>query len=161
MAVLKIKLSGGEKYRDERAYVDVGRYIQNPEKAIHGYIGGIAVNPVHAAEEMQCLTAAYRKQDGGYLRHMILSFAPQEIDDPAVVHTIARQVASYYGERFQIAWGVHEDEPHLHAHFFMNRVSYLNGKKYEGRKADYYSFQEHTKAVLRQYGVYTLYADND
>lgn len=157
MATLKVKSSREGKYHDFEAYEDVVCYIQDPMKTIHGYIGGIAVNPYNAACEMQCLTAAYHKEDGGHLRHMILSFLPREISDPALVHTIAYQVAWYYGQRFQITWGVHEDEPHLHIHFAMNRVSYVNGKKYEGKKEDYYTFQDHIRAVLRSYGIHIFF----
>ena len=154
MATLKIITPGEQrKYHDSRAYEDLIGYIQNPLKTIHSYIGGIAVNPYHAAYEMQCLTVAYHKDKGGHLRHMVLSFTPAETESPALVHAIAYEVAWYYGQRFQIIWGVHEDKENLHVHFAMNRVSYWNGKKYEGKKDDYYIFLGHVKTVLRSYGI--------
>lgn len=158
MATLKVITPGAqEKYRDFKSYEDVIGYIQNPLKTIHGYIGGIAVNPAYAAYEMQCLTAAYHKDYGGHLRHMILTFTPQEVNSPDIAHAIAHEVASYYGQRFQITWGVHENTGNLHVHFAMNRVSYQNGKKYEGQKEDYYTFQDHVKAILRAYGIHSFY----
>lgn len=154
MAVLKVITPGNQgKYHDQNVYHDLICYIQNPLKTIHGYIGGIAVNPRNAAYEMQCLAAAYHKDFGGHLRHMVVSFPPGELDQADTAHEIACQLALYYGGRFQITWAVHEDTASLHIHFVMNRVSYLSGKKYEGDKADYYAFQNHVRSVLRAYGL--------
>lgn len=52
MAVLKIK-SVPQKYTDELAYQQLLDYIMRPDKTPDHYIGGFAVHPQYAAEEMQ------------------------------------------------------------------------------------------------------------
>ena len=51
MAVLKIK-SVPQKYTDELAYQQLLDYIMRSDKTPDHYIGGFAVHPQYAAEEM-------------------------------------------------------------------------------------------------------------
>ena len=154
MATLKI-IGVGEvaKYHDLDSYDSVVRYIQRQDKTVPRFCGGIAVNPAQAALEMQILTKAYRQEEGSCLRHMVLSFTPREIDDMGHANGLAFEIAEYYGGSYQITWAVHGDKRHIHIHFIMNKVSYLNGKKYHGTKKDYYDVINHTKTVLWQLGI--------
>ena len=58
MAVLKIK-SVPQKYADPLAYQQLPAYIMRADKTPNCYIGGFAVHPQYAAEEMQTVSAAY------------------------------------------------------------------------------------------------------
>ena len=51
MAVLKIK-SVPQKYADPLAYQQLSAYIMRADKTPNCYIGGFAVHPQYAAEEM-------------------------------------------------------------------------------------------------------------
>lgn len=55
MAVLKIK-SVPQKYTDELAYQQLLDYIMRSDKTPDHYIGGFAVHPQYAAEEMQLVS---------------------------------------------------------------------------------------------------------
>ena len=63
MAVLKIK-SVPQKYTDELAYQQLLDYIMRPDKTPDHYIGGFAVHPQYAAEEMQLVSQAYHQNRG-------------------------------------------------------------------------------------------------
>ena len=63
MAVLKIK-SVPQKYTDELAYQQLLDYIMRSDKTPDHYIGGFAVHPQYAAEEMPLVSQAYHQNRG-------------------------------------------------------------------------------------------------
>lgn len=152
MAVLKIIGVGEEsKYHDDQAIANVIHYIGCDGAAATRLAGGIAVYPPNAIYEMELLSAAYGKQSGARLRHFVLSLSPEERLSVERMQILAWDVASYYGARYQIVWGIHEEKKHKHIHFAMNRVSYIDGKKYPGDKKDYYDFIKHVKQSLSKF----------
>ena len=163
MAILKVKTQvredmrtqvGNKKYHDDQAVEDVLKYILREDKVQDGYMGGFAVNPLLAADQFEMVAEAYGKNFGVRLRHMILSFSPSEKIDLHDAKNIAYQVASYYGNDYQIVWACHTDARCLNVHMAMNTVSYQNGMKYDGSKADYYGFEKHINDVLMPYGTH-------
>lgn len=163
MAILKVKTQvredmrrqvGNQKYHDDQAIEDVLTYILQEEKVQDGCVGGFAVNPALAADQFEMVAQAYGKDFGIRLRHMILSFAPNEKIDLHDAKNIAYQVAGYYGNDYQIVWACHTDARCLHVHMVMNTVSYQNGMKYDGSKVDYYGFERHINTVLQPYGTH-------
>ena len=163
MAILKVKTQvkaslreqvGEQKYHDDEAVQDVLRHILREDKAPRELIGGFAVNPFLAAEQFTMIAQAYGKDFGVRLRHMILSFSPDESPSLNDAKNIAYQVAAYYGNDYQIVWACHTDAHCLNIHFVMNMVSYRNGMKYDGSKADFYRFQHHVNYILDPYGMH-------
>ena len=145
---------GDKKYHDEQAVRDVIDYVFQEHKVRDGYLGGFAVNPLCAADQFNMIAEIYGKNYGVRLRHMILSFSPEEKISLFDAKNIAYQVAGYYGNQYQIVWACHTDARCLNVHMVMNTVSYQTGKKYDGSKADYYDLKNHINEVLRPYGTY-------
>lgn len=156
MAIWKTK-NGKGNYFNEDAMELLSAYIMQPDKTVHGYIGGYGVDLCCPAESMKTISEQFGKQRGVQLHHFIVSFAPNELSDPAVVNMIAQQLAMYVGQRYQVLYAVHEDEPHMHFHLMHNSVSYLDGQRYYGKRPDFYHFQNALRAILKQYGIYTLW----
>ena len=96
MAILKTG-NGNGNYFNEDAKELLIHYILRPDKVVHGYFGGVGVDPLCPAESMELVSEQFRKQDGVQLRHFIVSFTPYELADPAVVNEIAQQVTIYIG----------------------------------------------------------------
>ena len=119
MAVLKIK-SVPQKYTDELAYQQLLDYIMRPDKTPDHYIGGFAVHPQYAAEEMQLVSQAYHQNRGVRLRHWIISFEKHELADAWHANQFAQMACRFYADTYQIVYSVHEDTGHLHVHFVMN-----------------------------------------
>lgn len=160
MAVLKI-VNQAKKYHDHMAYEDLVSYCTVSRKCPYHCISGRAVNPKNAALAMQSVARVYEKDQGVRLRHIILSFSPAELDktcdaDVDSANKIAWEIMGYYSRNYQILACVHTNKKHLHIHFIMNMVSYLDGKKYPGDKRDFYRFQSYVKAVLIPYGIRSL-----
>ena len=139
------------KYHDELAIHDVLTYVLDPKKAEH--IGGFAVNPEMAEAQFEIVARNYGKDFGIRLRHMVLSFAEFEKVDPLVAKSIAINIAAYYADDYQIVYAVHTDARCLNIHFVMNSVSYRTGKKYGGKKDDYYQFLGYMERILKGYGL--------
>lgn len=162
MPVLKI-INANEpgKYHDDKSYDDLARYIERTDKTLGKYIGGRAISPYQAAMEMRIVTESYGKSKGVHLRHMVLSFDHKcEPIAPEHAMALAFEIAGFYCYRYQIIYGVHCDTEHLHIHFIMNQVSYLDGRKYPGTKKDFYDFQGYVSAILDNLGMRLFVVSN-
>lgn len=156
MAVLKIK-SVPQKYADPLAYQELPAYIMRADKTPNSYIGGFAVHPQYAAEEMQAVSAAYGQDRGIRLRHWIISFEKGELPDARHADQFARQACWFYADTYQIVYSVHEDAAHLHIHFVMNMISYLDGTRYGGKKKDFYDYLDNLQGIASLFGTYIMY----
>lgn len=155
MAVLKVVNRAG-KYHDIGAREVEAGYIFNPLKMYHGFCGGVAVKE-NFVESMNEVAIRFKKTKGIQLRHFILSFPPEEIDDPEIVYEIACHVARFIGRDYQIVFAVHENTDNLHIHFMQNSVSYTTGYKYSGSKKDYYQLVNFLTEFLKDnYGIRLL-----
>lgn len=161
-----VERTGHRKYHDDVALDTVIDYCLNPDKTPHGFVGAYGVNQHQAAFEMELLAEAFGKNRGLRLRHFILSFSPQEAQvlGEHVYETldeVARVVAGYYASDYQIIYAVHENTENPHIHFVMNTVSYINGKKYGGKKRDYYQFLNYVHTYLYRRFRFRLIAVSD
>lgn len=157
MAILKVKNKPGD-YRTANDVERAIRYMSDPQKVPSGGVFCGAVPLSCVADAMNCVTDAYHNQEGVHLRHMILSFAPEEGVSLEDVKEIAQKCISYYADEYQIFAAVHEDEPHLHIHLAMNTTSYVDGSKYPGSKKDLYGFKNHINSVVHPYGAWVRVA---
>ena len=160
MAVLKIK-SVPQKYTDELAYQQLLDYIMRPDKTPDHYIGGFAVHPQYAAEEMQLVSQAYHQNRGVCLRHWIISFEKHELADAWHANQFAQMACRFYADTYQIVYSVHEDAGHLHVHFVMNMISYQNGKRYSGQKKDFYDYLKYLQEIADLFGTYIIRVKDD
>ncbi len=154
MAVLKTANTKG-KYYETHAKEDVIKYILNPYKA-QNYCGTFGVNINNPAESMEMISSYYDKTSGVQLRHFVISFYPEEVDDAKTVNDIAKKFANFFFREYQVIYAVHEDKPHLHIHIVINSVSYIDGHRYYGTRAEFKSMEKYMKSVLRKYGIYRL-----
>ena len=155
MAILKTANKKG-KYYDDKAKEDVAAYILNPFKMSHNYCGGVAVEFPNIAESMQRVSERFGKTSGVQIRHFILSFYPNELSDATVADEISKRIVQHLGREYQTIYGVHEDAEHLHIHIAMNSVSYVDGHRYYGTRAEFNAFRAFLKNLLYNYGIYRL-----
>lgn len=128
-------------------------YILQPQKTISGYCGGVGVDWRDPATSMNQVSEHFEKISGVQLRHFVISFHPNELDDPEIANSIARKITNYLGQEYQAVYAVHEDTPHLNIHIVINSISYVDGHRYYGTRQEFYSLQSCMRMVLRQYGV--------
>ena len=74
--------------------------------------------------------AIQAKEDGILAFHGYQAFKPDEVT-PEVAHEIGIKLAEkLWGDRFEIVVTTHLDKKHIHNHFVLNSVSFVDGKKF-------------------------------
>lgn len=142
---------------------DVIDYAVNSEKTqaageatevMQQFVSGINCHPATAREEMIAVKKRFGKEDGTVAYHGYQSFAPGEAT-PEMAHEIGVKLAQQlWGDKYQVIVATHLDkDSHLHNHFVVNTVSFLDGLKYHRTEKDYYDMQKASDALCREYGL--------
>ena len=101
------------------------------------YVSGVNVTPDTATYKMQQTKLRYGKTDGIIAFHAIQSFKPGEVT-PELAHKIGVEFAKeMWGDRFEVLIATHLNRQHLHNHFVINSVSFVDGKKYYDNTENY------------------------
>ena len=118
------------------------------------FVSGVNCNPVTARDTMMNTKRAFDKMGGTVAYHGYQSFAPGEAT-PETAHEIGLKLAqSLWGERYQVLVATHLDKSnHLHNHFIINTVSFVDGIKFHRTEKDYYEMQRASDALCQEYGL--------
>ncbi len=121
-------------------------------KTLQQFVSGVNCYPGTAREEMLAVKKRFGKEDGTVAYHGYQSFAPGEAT-PEMAHEIGVKLATrLWGERYQVVVATHLDKSnHLHNHFVVNTVSFLDGMKYHRTEKDYYEMQRASDELCREY----------
>lgn len=120
------------------------------------YVSGINCSPGTAYEEMQNTKEFYDKKDGILGFHAFQSFNEGEVT-PELAHKIGIELAkAVWGDRFEVVVSTHLNTNHIHNHFILNSVSFVDGKKfYSGRYTN--AFIRHMNdEICSEYGLSVL-----
>ncbi len=128
--------------------------VRDGEEVVQRFVSGINCNPRTAKMEMQKIKKFYGKEDGVIAYHGYQSFAPGEAT-PELAHEIGVKLAQrLWGDRYQVLVATHLDRAnHLHSHFVINTVSFVDGIKYHRTKQDYKEMQRVSDALCKEYGL--------
>ena len=140
-----------DKYKDDNTYDNIVEYCINREKCIHNYISVRNLDRNNIAKDMNELAAKFGKNKGTRIRHIVVSFSKKDHASIDIVNTIAEWACDYYEDNYQIFSAVHENKPSLHFHLVFNTVNINNGKKFKGKKKDYYDFLYFMRLAAREY----------
>ena len=117
------------------------------------YVSGINCIPAIAVEQMIITKKQFAKNDGRIAYHGFQSFKPNEVT-PDIAHEIGMKLAKeMWGDRFQVVVSTHLDKDHLHSHFALNSVSFLDGMKYDRSKAEYIRMRNISDRLCKEYGL--------
>lgn len=106
-----------------------------------------------AFEEMMQTKRKFGKTDKILAWHGYQSFKPGEVT-PELAHQIGIELAkTLWGDRFQVVVTTHLDQKHIHNHFVLNSVSFLDGKKYPANKKTYFRMREVSDQLCYNYGL--------
>jgi len=148
--------------QDGQKLSDVIRYAVNSRKTqkadnedcavVHRFVSGINCSPSTARDEMLAVKKRFGKENGTVAYHGYQSFAPGEAT-PEMAHEIGMKLAArLWGDRYQVIVATHLDkENHLHNHFVLNTVSFVDGIKYHRTKKDYHDMQTVSDELCREY----------
>jgi len=133
---------------------------ENSEILRH-YVTGINCQPDIARDEMMAVKKKFGKENGVVAYHGIQSFSPEDLQSaggnltPDMAHEIGVKLAKrLWGDKYQVIVATHLDkENHLHSHFVLNTVSWVDGIRYHRTEKDYYNMQQESDKLCIEYGL--------
>lgn len=108
-------------------------YVINPEKTSDEkalYVDSLNCSVIGAAEQFKAVRDNWNKNSGNFAYHFIQSFSPNEVTAEEA-HQYGMELAKvlFADLGFQVVIGTHLDKDHLHNHFAVNAINFLDGKK--------------------------------
>lgn len=101
----------------------------------------------------------FNKLDGRQYRHYIQSFAPNEISKNEIME-VANRWAEKVFEGHEVYIAIHDDKDHLHAHFIVNSVNFINGKKLHESKKELEYKKEVNDEICKEFGIKQIEKNN-
>ena len=130
-------------------------YVERDEATnLKSLVYGIKCHKDTAAQDMMAVKRKFEKTDGVIAYHGYQSFAEGEVT-PDKAHEIGKALAKeLWGNRYQVLITTHLDkDSHIHNHFVINTVSYIDGKKFFRSKKDYYQMREVSDRLCKEHGL--------
>ena len=117
-------------------------------------VTGVNCTAGTARSEMIAVKKRFRKEDGTIAYHGYQSFREGEVT-PEQAHRIGIRLAEkLWGERYQVLVATHVDKAsHIHSHFVINTVSFVDGRKFYRSNEDYAQMREVSDRLCREYGL--------
>ena len=123
------------------------------------FITGINCDPNTAVKQMLNTKRSYNKDDGRLAYHAVQSFKPGEVT-PEQCHEIGVKLAELmWGDRFEVVVSTHLDKQHLHNHFVVNSVSWVDGGKFKNSKEDYQHFRNLSDDLCSGYNLSIIHSN--
>lgn len=146
----------GRRYTDTelQALADVIDYAEDGAKTHNKvYVSGINLSPDIARDQMVMTKLQFGKTDKILAYHGYQSFLPGEVT-PDMAHEIGVKLAErLWGDRFQVLITTHLDKNHLHNHFCLNSVSFVDGKKFRGGSKAYWQMRAESDKICAEHGL--------
>lgn len=131
---------------------DVMGYATNSVKTEKQfYVSGINCEPSTARQEMTITKKQFLDESQIVCYHGFQSFQKGEVT-PQQAHEIGVKLAEkMWGDRFQVVVATHLNTEHLHTHFVLNSVSFIDGKHYYDNKENLRKMRSLSDELCRQY----------
>lgn len=135
-------------YRDLHNTVEYIKADFKTEKQF--YVTGINCSEDNALEEMKATKKKFGKERGILAYHAFQSFVEGEVT-PEQAHKIGIQLAEeLWGDRFEVIVSTHLNTKHIHNHFVLNSVSFVDGKKYRDNRSTYAIMRRTSDEICRE-----------
>ena len=132
-------------------------YVSNKDKTDNKkYVSGINCLPETAFKEMSIVKKQYNKTNGILGFHAYQSFKGCEVTSDEAHEIGIRLAEEIWGDRFQVIVTTHTNTKNVHNHFFINSVSFVDGKKYYDNKVNYAIMRRISDDLCKEYELQTL-----
>lgn len=147
------KSAGNGKLTNGIKYADKDRRAEGDYSLCRGV--NCSDFAVIALEQMRATKEIYHKQGGREYQHYIISFAPGEIGKEDAIEYAAEHAQRCFGDRFEVFVGLHinSESGVLHAHYIVNSVSFVDGRKIHTSPDDYEEFRNKNDELAHEYGL--------
>ncbi len=120
------------------------------------YVTTINCNEDSVVQEMLQTKRIFDKEEGILGYHAFQSFCENEVT-PKVAHEIGIRLAEeLWGDRFQVVVTTHLNTNHIHNHFVLNSVSFVDGMKFYDNNETYALMRRTSDNLCREYGLSIL-----
>lgn len=144
----KTNLEDFNKYHN---LLDYKNENENDEKKL--LITGINCNKDKALKEMNYTKKRFHKKGGILGFHSYQSFKHGEVT-PEIAHEVGLQLANeMWGDRFQVLVATHMDKNHIHNHFLINSVSFVDGKRYYDNHSSYAELRRLNDLICKEHNL--------
>lgn len=127
------------EYEDLRATLHYAGDASKTEKA--KFVSGINTTEETAYSDMMAVKKRFGKTGGSLAFHAYQSFKPGEVT-PEQCHQIGLETArKLWGDKYQVIVATHLNKEHLHNHFVINSISFVNGKRLPNKYETYYNLR--------------------
>ncbi len=132
-------------------------YIANDVKTENkAFVTGINTTLDNSVSDMNLTKRRFNKQDGILGYHCYQSFKGKEISNENA-HQLGIDLANeLWGDRFQVIVTTHTNTKNIHNHFFINSVSFVDGKKLYNNKENLAILRETSDNLCTDYGLKVL-----
>lgn len=136
-----------------QALADVLKYAKDEEKTEREfYVDGINCNASTARDQFVTVKDQFDKTGGIQAYHGYLSFKDEPNINPELAQKIGMEFAKrVWGERFQVVVTTHLNTKHLHCHFVVNSVSFVDGKRMANNEKHWRHFRHIADELCRKY----------
>ena len=132
-------------------------YITNKDKTDNKkYATGINCMADIAFKEMSITKQQFNKTGGILGFHAYQSFKGCEVTIDEAHEIGIRLAEELWGDRFQVVVTTHTNTKNVHNHFFINSVSFVDGKKYYDNKTNYAIMRKISDNICKEYELQTL-----
>lgn len=115
------------------------------------FVTGINCNAETAYQEMIITKKHFGKENGILAYHSFQSFAEGEVT-PEQAHEIGIKLAEeLWGDKFEVIVSTHLNTNHIHNHFVLNSVSFVDGKKYRDNRMSYAVMRRTSDDICAEY----------
>ncbi len=124
------------------------------------FVSGVNCIQETAYERMITTKTQFGKTDGVIAYHAFQSFKEGEVT-PEQCHYIGLETARrLWGDRFEVLVASHVSGRHMHNHFCINSVSFVDGKKFSNKRAEHIRLREVSDEICKEKGLSVLYNSN-
>lgn len=129
-------------------------YVLQPKKTEEQLSAGFCCDVPKALETFNDTKDCFGKMKGRQYYHFVQSFPPNENISAKKAH----EVALRFAEKCKKFWGfemlivTHKDRKHLHTHFVMNSVSFLDGHKFHITRKELAAMKELQNKICIELG---------
>ena len=119
------------------------------------YVTTINCTEEKCIDEMLMTKRRYDEKGRRIMYHGVQSFKPGEIDrnSPELAHQLGIKLAKeLWGSRFEVVVTTHLDREHIHNHFAINSVSFIDGKKLDWDK-EYKKMREVSDRLCKEHAL--------
>ena len=132
-------------------------YAINGEKTEEGYyVSGINCIPNTAYREMTNTKKQFFKTKGIECFHGYQSFDAYEVSANDAHEIGVKLAEELWGDRYQVIVTTHLNTAHVHNHFVLNSVSFVDGKRFCNTKKDYAMMRKISDKLCYEYGLSVL-----